>query len=236
MNLHFKETENNSSADYQLILKVVSKGEQKGTKKISDLIFSKIKNQTYTGRAIEPEIQIKNGSETLSQNVDYEISYKNNVNAGTATAGITGIGIYTGTVKKIFTIVPQEINEQNISLPKESYSYNGKSQKPSVMVKSKQGNILKNGMDYTVSYEKGRKNIGKYKVSVRLKGNYAGTVIKTFTITPKPTSIARIAPKKKGFQLVKGEECDHEKIREDTAYEIDQTPLVGFVGCIFQTD
>lgn len=199
MNLHFKETENNSSADYQLILKVVSKEEQKETNEISDLAFGKIKNQAYTGKAIKPGIQIKDGSEILSENVDYELSYQNNVNAGTATVKIIGIGNYTGTVKKTFTITPQEINEQDVSLSKKSYPYNGKSQKPSVTVKSNQGNILKNGMDYTVSYEKGRKNVGKYKVSIKLKGNYTGTLIKTFTITPKATSISRMASKKKGF-------------------------------------
>lgn len=199
MNLHFKETENNSSADYQLILKVISEGEQKEAKEISDLTLGKIKNQTYTGRAVKPKIQIKDGSETLSENVDYKISYQNNVNAGTATVKITGIGSYTGTGKKTFTIVPQKINEKNVSLSKKSYLYNGKSQKPSVTIKSKQGNRLKNGVDYTVSYEKGRKNIGKYKVSVKLKGNYAGTITKTFTIKPKATSISRIASKKKGF-------------------------------------
>lgn len=199
MNLHFKETENNSSADYQLILKVVSKEEQKETNEISDLAFGKIKNQAYTGKAIKPGIQIKDGSEILSENVDYELSYQNNVNAGTATVKIIGIGNYTGTVKKTFTITPQEINEQDVSLSKKSYPYNGKSQKPSVTVKSNQGNILKNGMDYTVSYEKGRKNVGKYKVSIKLKGNYTGTLIKTFTIKPKATSISRMASKKKGF-------------------------------------
>ena len=199
MNLHFKETENNSSADYQSILKVVSKEEQKETNEISDLAFGKIKNQAYTGKAIKPGIQIKDGSEILSENVDYELSYQNNVNAGTATVKIIGIGNYTGTVKKTFTITPQEINEQDVSLSKKSYPYNGKSQKPSVTVKSNQGNILKNGMDYTVSYEKGRKNVGKYKVSIKLKGNYTGTLIKTFTIKPKATSISRMASKKKGF-------------------------------------
>ena len=43
-----------------------------------------------------------------------------------------------------------------------TYTYNGKVQKPSVTVKDSKGKALKNGTDYTVSYPKGMKNVGKY--------------------------------------------------------------------------
>lgn len=41
---------------------------------------------------------------SLTENVDYVVSYANNVNAGTATLYITGMGNYTGVITKTFTI------------------------------------------------------------------------------------------------------------------------------------
>ncbi len=52
--------------------------------------------------------------------------------------------------------------------------------------------LLKENTDYTVSYGKGRKNPGSYLVTVKLKGNYYGTNITPFTISPKPTTITSL--------------------------------------------
>ncbi len=41
---------------------------------------------------------------TLTENVDYVVTYSNNVNAGTATMYISGMGNYTGVITKTFTI------------------------------------------------------------------------------------------------------------------------------------
>ena len=45
------------------------------------------------------------------------------------------------------------------------------------------------------------KNVGSYTVTIKLKGNYKGTVKKTFQIIPKVSTISKIIPKKKGFAL-----------------------------------
>lgn len=88
-----------------------------------------------------------------------------------------------------------------ITLPKTSYTYNGKAKKPSVTVKDSKGNKLKEKQDYTVSYASGRKNAGIYTVSVKLQGNYIGNVKKTFRIVPKGTSIVKLTSRKKGFSV-----------------------------------
>ena len=72
---------------------------------ISGAKVSAIKNQTYTGKAIKPAVTITDGSYTLKKGVDYSVSYKNNKEAGTATATICGKGIYTGTISTTFKIV-----------------------------------------------------------------------------------------------------------------------------------
>ena len=46
------------------------------------------------------------GAHTLAANTDYTVAYSNNINAGTATATLTGMGNYTGTRTVKFTIQP----------------------------------------------------------------------------------------------------------------------------------
>lgn len=66
-----------------------------------------IANQTYTGSEIKPVVKVMiNGNETLVEGVDYTVSYKNNVDVGTATAVVTGIGDFAGSAKEVnFDIV-----------------------------------------------------------------------------------------------------------------------------------
>ena len=55
--------------------------------------------------------------------------------------------------------------------------------------------------NHTVSYSKGRKNVGQYTVTVKFKGNYSGTVKKTFTIKPKSTTLSKVTAGKKAFTV-----------------------------------
>ena len=89
----------------------------------------------------------------------------------------------------------------NIKLSKTAYTYNGKVQKPSVTVKNSKGKALKYGTDYTVTYPKGMKNVGKYTVKVTLKGNYSGSKSMTYNINPKGTSVSKVTAAKKGFKV-----------------------------------
>ncbi len=89
---------------------------------------------------------------------------------------------------------------KKITLSATSYTYNGKVKKPSVTVKDSSGKIISAG-NYTVTYSSGRKNAGIYTVTIKFKGNYSGTVKKTFTIKPKATSISKLKAKVKGFTV-----------------------------------
>ena len=53
----------------------------------------------------EPEIEVK--GTVLVKNVDYILSYKDNVNVGTATVIVTFIGNYAGMKEQTFNIVPK---------------------------------------------------------------------------------------------------------------------------------
>ena len=58
----------------------------------------------YTGSAILPEPVVMIGSQLLVKGRDYTLSYSNNINPGTATMTIRGIGSFTGSMTKSFII------------------------------------------------------------------------------------------------------------------------------------
>ena len=58
--------------------------------KISNTTIAKVKRQKYTGKAVTPKLTVKYRGTTLKEGVDYTVTYKNNVKAGTATATIKG--------------------------------------------------------------------------------------------------------------------------------------------------
>ena len=89
----------------------------------------------------------------------------------------TSLG-YMAYTKLVKQVTPE------ITLGATNYTYDGKVKTPSVSVKA-DGQPLKEGRDYTVSYEDGRINAGTYKVSVTLKGSYEGSASASFTISPK---------------------------------------------------
>ena len=146
---------------------------------------------TYDGSAKKPGVTVTdaNGAKIASSN--YSVAYSNNVKKGTATATVTFKGNYSGTVKKTFIINPAKVS--NVKLSSTSYTYNGKTKTPSVTVKDNKGRKLKNGTDYTVKYSSGRKNAGRYAVKVTFKGNYSGTVKKTFKINPAKVSNVKLS-------------------------------------------
>ena len=85
----------------------------------------------------------------------------------------------------------------NLKLSTVNYTYNGKVKTPSVTVKDSKGKTLKKNTDYTVSYSKGRKSIGKYAVTIKFKGNYSGTKTLYFNINPKGTKLSSVKAGKK---------------------------------------
>lgn len=112
-----------------------------------------------------------------------------------------------GKVQQICSVCSAVKNAAVINSPKKftwsktEFSYDGKVKTPTVAVKDSAGKELKSGVDYQVSYPKGRKVPGVYTVTVKFCGNYSGTKTGTFTITPKKTSLKKVAATSKGFQV-----------------------------------
>jgi len=110
----------------------------------------------------------------------------------------------TKTIKRI----------KSVKLSKTEYTYNGKTQKPSVVVKDLAGKTISSKY-YTVSYASGRKNVGTYKVTVKFKGNYSGTKTLTFKINPPKTTVKSLTAAKKSLKV-----AITKKSTQVTGYEI----------------
>ena len=72
------------------------------------------------------------------------------------------------------------ISKASVTLSTSTYAYDGKAKKPGVTVKLN-GKTLKNGTDYAVSYSNNTK-VGTATVKITGKGNYTGSVSKTYNI------------------------------------------------------
>ena len=148
----------------------------KGTSKIK---VSAISNQTFTGVEITPEVSVKEGTKKLTKDVDYKVSYANNINVGIATVTVTGIGSYDGTARKTFRIVSRPIKE--VSVEKiDAQEYTGKELTPKLNL-TYNGKTLTDNVDYVAVYSS---NIepGNGVVKVQGKGNFSGQRTVVFKI------------------------------------------------------
>ncbi len=96
---------------------------------VNSVLFPRQKNEysaVYTGEQIRPVMIVahqytdgngKAKTQKLKLNVDYTVRYNNNVNVGEDTAQVTvrGIGEYTGTITKRYTIKQKSISNVAIS-------------------------------------------------------------------------------------------------------------------------
>ena len=161
---------------------ITGKGKYKGTVEKTFTIYRNLSkmeatlsetNYLYDGTAKEPKVTI----EGLTEGKDYSVSYKNNVNVGTATVTIKGITDFcSGTITKTFSIEKPSIESLDIKLSQEVYKYDGEEKRPKVSIEG-----LVENLDYRVSYVD---NIdpGIAKVIITGIGAYEGTVEKTFKI------------------------------------------------------
>ncbi len=147
---------------------------------VSTFIISAIPNKTYTGYAIKPAVTVSVSNTILTKDVDYSVSYSNNINVGQATVVVQGKGDYDMLSSKAnFKIVTKNISNVSIAEIK-TQKYTGKAVEPSLTI-TDNGRYLKEGTDYKAYYYNNI-NLGKAYVSVTGIGNYSGSVETSFEI------------------------------------------------------
>ena len=106
----------------------------------------------YDGTAKEPTVTVKDG-DTVIPTTEYEVSYSNNTDAGTATVTITDAdgGFYTVNASAEFTIAAKTVSSPVIELSQTVYTYDGTAKTPDV-VSVKDGDTTIPASEYTVSY------------------------------------------------------------------------------------
>ena len=125
---------------------------------LNDKVYAELdenKNITYSGSELKPSVKVyynRNymSSVQLKEGLDYNVTYSDNINAGTATAIVTGIGAYSGTKNVTFTIEPMKISSPTFDGFKSEYTYTGQKVEPEFTLMD--GDTVIPSNEYEVSY------------------------------------------------------------------------------------
>ena len=118
---------------------------------------------------------------------------------------------------------------KNISLSGVNYAYSGKVITPKVVVKNSAGQTISSKY-YTVTYARGRKNVGRYAVTIKFKGNYSGSKTLYFNILPPRTTVSKLTAGKKSFTAT-----ITKKSAQVTGYQLQYSTNKKFSGAKTQT-
>ncbi len=190
--------------------------------KVGKVSLSKT-SYTYNGKVQKPSVVVKDSNGKTISSAHYTVKYASGLkSAGTYKVTITFKGNYSGTKTLTYKINPISVSKCKITLSKTSCTYNGKAQKPSVTVKNANGTKLSTS-SYTVTYASGRKTVGTYKVTVKMKGNYTGTKTLTFKVIPAKTSLSKLTADKKSIKVTYAK-----KSTQVTGYQIQYSTSKSF--------
>lgn len=161
----------------------------------------------YTGYAIKPVVVVEREyyddetyeykTDTLAKGTDYTVSYKNNINAGTATVTVKGKNGITGTVTLDFYIEAISIFDADVSLDEYYHYCGGKPVQPKPIV-TYNGKTLVEGEDYTLSYDDDGEIGYAYVIITGING-YDGSLYEDYYIDTAPISNAAVTLSKTSY-------------------------------------
>ena len=172
---------------------------------IGALINDKVKTEfaegetfTYSGAELTPTVRVYINrvvldDEQLIENTDYTVTYSDNINAGTATVTITGIGAYSGTKNVTFTIKPKKIDSPTFDGLKSEYTYTGQKVEPEFALMD--GDTVIPSSEYEVIYSDNTE-VGTATVTIKdaSGGNYEVNCKAEFNIVKIDTVIINELP------------------------------------------
>lgn len=151
----------------------------------AEIAFSQ-SSYLYTGTPLTPKPTVTWNGITLTENVDYTLSWHNNAQQGNAYVTVSGKGNFTGERNKYFCIDLTPITEAEIGdIPDYEYAP-GKEFKPEPTV-TLNGVTLKKDVDYTLSYfdnTMASSRTNRPRVHITGIGIYRSGFSKYFTINP----------------------------------------------------
>ena len=110
---------------------------------------------------------------------------------------------------------------KTIKLSSTSYTYSGKAIQPRITVTDSSGKVI-DAKNYTVKYSSNI-NVGTASAAVTFKGNYSGSVTKTFKINPPSTKLLKLTANKKGLTAKWSNQ-----VKQTTGYQIQCATDKGF--------
>ena len=136
----------------------------------------------YDGQAHTPKVVITYSGKKLEEGKDYKLTVGSEVNAGSYSVVIVGSGIYVGRRVVNYRIDPVSIDDANIDMSNNIFTYDGSLKMPQIEV-SLYGKTLTINQDYVVSY---RDNIevGTAYAVINGVNNYSGHIEVSFKILP----------------------------------------------------
>jgi len=147
----------------------------------------------YTGDEIEkPIVKITDGSYTLSEGVDYNLTYDTDfINAGEKNILVDFMGDYSElrSIVKKFKILPIDASE--LTVPDIEFDYTGESHNLDslkITYDAPKFITLEKGEDYDFINNPDTKNAGEKKLYISFKNNYSGTREVDIKINPKDAS------------------------------------------------
>ncbi len=148
-------------------------------------------NYIYSGKAQEPGIRLVMNGRELVKDKDYTVSYKDNINAGTAKIVVTGIGDFAGRMTESFNIGKAKLADTEVTFIKDAYTATGKEIKPEpgkdfdVFFKGEKLDVKQYAVSYADNINIGE---GKITLSAEDNSNFEGTKNVTFKIVNKSVS------------------------------------------------
>lgn len=214
---------------------------------ITALTIQPIPDLTYCNRAMEPELVIMHGEKELEKDKDYTVTYSDNIDAGTATATVQGIGNYTGVCLVTFVIKPYDVSGLSSMLKGKDgkiykAEYSGKAICPTTafrLAAQYNGEIIylypKESQDYTCEYQKNKK-VGTASIQYTFKGNYKGTVVKDFQIVPKAPKL-EVTKKTNGKRVIRWKKiknCDYYEVYRKTSQKGNFKKIAKVKKCYYE--
>ena len=150
----------NSEAKQEITFEVI--GPSPAKTNVSDASITGLKAKTYTGKKLSQNPVVALNGKTLKAGTDYDVSYSNNVNVGTATIVVTSKGNYTGKKSATFKINKAR---QSIAAKSKSKSVKAKSLKKKSVTAKKLIIVEKAKGKVTYKNTSTSKTLKKFKVN-----------------------------------------------------------------------